>query len=226
MNRPEFAISFGGSVLIPSCEVDTKYLKKFSDLLFHYVERAAIVTGGGPLARMYQNSLRELGVTDKQILDKAGIGPTHQNARHLVDVLRIRGVPAAYVPSLEAKRPDVTVWVTGGTKPSQTTDAVAVDWARILGYKQVINITNTPFVYDFGPDGKPDTTKPIYEITYDDYLVLVGPDHESGENVPAGRTGIKIAKKYGIEFHVVGPSLNNLKRVFTGKPFEGTVIHP
>lgn len=226
MNHPEFAISLGGSIIMPGCEVDTKYLKEFSGVLSHNVERAAIVTGGGPLARMYQNSLRELGVTDQQILDKAGMYPTHQNARHLVDVLRVRGVQAAYVPSLEATRPDVSVWVTGGTKPGQTTDAVAVDWARILGYKQVINITNTPYVYELGPDGKPDATKPIYKITCDDYLVLVGPEHESGEHVPAGRTGIKIAKKYGIVFNVVGPDLDNLKAVFRGKPFKGTTIHP
>jgi uridylate kinase len=226
MRHPEFAISLGGSVMMPGRAIDTTYLKKFSDLLFRCVERAAIVTGGGPLTRIYQNSLKELGVTDKQILDKAGIGPTHQNAKHLVDILKVRGVPAAYVPSLEAKRPDVSVWVTGGSKPGQTTDAVAVDWARILGYKQVINITNTPFVYELGPDGKPDATKPIHNMTCDDYLALVGPDHESGEHVPAGRTGIKIAKKYNIVFNVVGPDLDNLKEVFTGKPFKGTVIHP
>lgn len=211
---------------MPGCEVDTKYLKEFSGLLSHYVERAAIVTGGGPLARMYQNSLRELGVTDQQTLDKAGIGPTHQNAKHLVDALNACSVSASYVPSLEAKRPDVPVWVTGGTRPGQTTDAVAVEWARILGYRQVINITNTPYVFEIGPDGQPDKTKPIHELTSDAYLSLIGPDHVSGENVPAGRSGIKIAKKYGIEFHVVGPSLNNLKRVFTGKPFKGTTIHP
>ncbi len=226
MNHPEFAISLGGSIMMPGCEIDTKYLQRFSDLVFRYVERAAIVTGGGPLARLYQNSLRELGVTDQQTLDKAGIGPTHQNAKHLVDILRIRGVHAAYVPSLEAKRSDVSVWVTGGNKPGQTTDAAAVDWARLLGYRQVINITNTPFVYELGPDGKPDTTQPIYEMTYNEYLSLVGPEHESGEHVPAGRTGIKIAKKYGIVFNVVGPDLTNLKAVFEGKPFEGTTIHP
>jgi predicted uridylate kinase len=227
MNHAEYAISLGGSIIMPGCEVDTKYLKKFSDFLFNQVERAAIVTGGGPLARMYQNSLRAMGVTDKQTLDRAGIPLTHQNAKHLADILNARGVSAAYVPSLKAKRPDVSIWVTGGTKPNQSTDAVAVEWARILGYRQVINITNTPFVYELGPDGKPDTMKPIYEMTDDEYLTLVGPEHEPGENVPAGRSGIKIAKKYGIVFHVIGSDLKNLESCLEGKSsVKKTTIHP
>lgn len=231
VERPQFAISLGGSLITPGCEINTPYLREFSSLLIHRIEKthqiSAIVTGGGPLARMYQEALRAFGVTDKRKLDAMGIYPTHENARLLTNILNAHDRHAAYVGSLRARRPDVSIWVTGGSKPGQTTDAVAVDWARILGYRQVINITNTPFVYKFGPDGiTPDPDKPIYDMTHDAYLALVGLDHIPGENIPAGRTGILKAKKYGINFIVVGPDINNLQKTFEGKPFEGTTIHP
>ena len=213
---------------MPGCEVNTRYLQQFSDLIKHRIKTdnqvSAIVTGGGPLARMYQDALRASGETDKRKLDEVGILPTHQNAELLTYLMDARGVNAVYLPSLRAKRPDVPVWVTGGTKPGQSTDGVAVDWARLLGFRQVINITNTPFVYELGTDGLPDRTKPIYELSHASYLTMVGPTHEPGENLPAGRMGIWKAKRNKIDFIVVGPDIDNIDRVFQGKLFTGTRI--
>ncbi len=229
--RPQIAISLGGSVMMRECEVNTDYLLQLRDFLKTWVEQynlqAAIVTGGGPVARMRQESLRRGGETDNKVLDRIGVDVTHENAKHLARFLHLGGIPTAYLQTLHSRRPDVSVWVTGGTKVGQTTDAVAVDWARILGYRSVVNITNTPFVYEFGPDGKtPDTTRPIYDMTDTQYLALFGSKHIPGENIPAGRVGIRKAKKFRVNFIVVGPDLTNLEKVFKRVEFRGTIIHP
>ncbi len=223
-------MSLSGSLIMPGCEVNTSYLINFADLLKVQIEEHdqsfAIVTGGGPLARLYQEALRKAGVTDQKEFDRVGIRPTHQNALLLTDILNARGVTAEYLYYPKKHGSNVSVWLTGGTKPGQSTDAPAVDWARMLGYRQVINISTTPHVYRYKPGTTiPDTQKPVRQITHGAYLRMVGVDHVPGENVPAGRAAIKMARQHNIDFIVVGSDLQNLTNVLNGKLFRGTRLH-
>ena len=54
---------------------------------------------------------------------------------------------------------------------------------------------------------------------------MVGVDHVPGENVPAGRAAIKMARQHNIDFIVVGSDLQNLTNVLNGKLFRGTRLH-
>lgn len=231
MNK-EYAISVGGSTIIPENEIRTPFVRSFTALIKERVkashQRTAIITGGGGPTRTYQRGMKELGITDPDILDIVGIRPTHINAMLISHVLNHIGVHSQYLPTLEEpvdKKMDA--WVTGGTVPGQTTDAVLIDLSQKLGIQTIINATNTPYIYDV-TDGTVDKTKPIKNLRWTEYLSLLGNrKHQPGENVPFGITASHKAMSLGISVVVLdGNNLGNLKNVFEGRPFEGTLIHP
>jgi uridylate kinase len=118
------------------------------------------------------------------------------------------------------------VWITGGTTPGQTTDAVLVQLSRRLDIPTLINATNIPYIYDIA-SGTVNKNRPIQDMTWDQYLTLLGNrEHEPGENVPFGIAASHKAQTLGLSVIVLdGNNLSNLQRVFEGKPFEGTIIH-
>lgn len=229
----EFAISLGGSLIIPDWEVRVPYLRMFGALLKDRIDlerqKQAIVTGGGKPSRVYQDALHKLGVTDPERNDTLGIHPTHTNAQLFAYALQASGVNAQYITSIQHEvSPDVDAWITGGTHPGQTTDAVVVEWASILGIQTVINATNTPYVYELAPNGGIDRSRPIKDMTWDEYFRLMPESHHiPGENVPFGITAAHKAETLGITAVVLdGNDLDNLRDVFEQKVFRGTIIHP
>ncbi len=230
--KKEYAISVGGSTIVPASEIRIPFVRQFTALIKERVElshqHTAIVTGGGAPTRMYQRGLKDLGITDPDILDTIGIRPTHMNAMLISYALNQLGVQTQYLPTLtEAVDYTKDAWVTGGTIPGQTTDAVLVEFSQKLGIRTIINATNTPFIYDM-TDGVIDRTKPIKDIGWSEYLSLLGNRaHEPGENVPFGITASHKAMELGISVVILdGNNLDNLRDVFEGKRFTGTVIHP
>lgn len=228
----EFSISVGGSTIVPEHEVRTPFLRKFSALLKNRVDdfqqRTAIVTGGGGPTRMYQKGLRDLGVTDSFVLDTIGIGPTHLNAMLVSSALNHFGIRSQYVRTLtETIDPTMDAWVTGGTTPGHTSDAVLLDFSRMLGIQTLINATNTKYVYEMN-NGQIDTSRPIEDMTWMQYLDMIGPrGHQPGENLPFGYTASVMANDLGLTVVVLdGNNLDNLNALFEGKEFMGTVIHP
>lgn len=232
MSKAEFALSLGGSLIVPDQEIRVPYLRQFGALLRERVEltsqHTAIVTGGGETTRKYQRTLKELGVTDPVTLDKMGIHPTHTNALLLALALEKAGIKAQYLRSLnDPLDPACFAWVTGGTHAGQTTDAVLVEWSKQIGIQTVINATNVAFVYEINA-GQVDRTKPIKNMSWQDYFVLFeGVKHTPGESLPFGATAAQIASRLGITAFVLdGNNLVNLGNVFAGRAFEGTMIHP
>lgn len=229
----EYAISVGGSILIPEMEVRAPYIRQFTALMKNRVDhdhqRTAIVTGGGGPTRIYQQGLRELGITDPHILDTVGIRPTHDNAVLLTYALNHVGVRTQYLSTLHNPIDrSFDAWVTGGTIPGQTTDAVLVDWSQKLGIQTLINATNKSYVYDVTPEGFLNNTRPIRDLTWKEYFKLLGDrTHQPGESLPFGFTASQKAANLGLTVVILnGNNLENLRYVFEGKPFEGTTIHP
>lgn len=231
MNK-EYAISVGGSTIVPENEIRTQFVRQFTALIKDRVDsshqKTAIITGGGGPTRQYQRGLKELGITDPIILDTIGIRPTHINAMLMAYVLNHIGVRTQYLSTLTDmidKRMDA--WTTGGTIPGQTTDAVLVDLSQKLGIPTIINATNTPYIYEL-TDNAIDTSKPIKKICWSEYLSLLGNrSHQPGENVPFGITASHKAMDMGISVVILdGNNIENLRNLFERHPFEGTVIHP
>jgi len=229
--RPRLAISLGGSVMInKNLSVNMKYLLGFGNILCHRVyetsQQTIIVTGGGRISSMYMDGLKKWEINDPVKLDRMGIGPTHDNAVFLATGLSSCGLRTEYAPTLDYQpEAGYDVLTTGGTKPGQNTDGVLVDWARILGYQQLVNITNTSYIYEMR-DGKPNKSKPILDMTWDDWLSITGRAHHPKEKFPFGVVASLKGKEYGMSTAVIGKSLSNFRAYLVGKPYKGTLIHP
>lgn len=234
MPQPEFAISLGGSLIIPhESEVRDLYVCEFAVLLKERVDAAkqktAVVTGGGRFTRLYQDALRHQGVTDSYKLDEIGILPTHTNALFVTDLLTEHGVRTQYLHSLTTPlKRDYDAWVTGGTKPGQDTDGVLAELAGMLGINQLINATNVAYVYERNREGKPDFNKPIKELSWNQYFELMKNERqEPGKSLPFGITAARKVSQMGLSVIVLnGNDLDNLNQAFAGKDFVGTTIHP
>ena len=67
--------SLGGSI-VNSGKINIKFLREFKDFCIELVnskEKLMIITGGGFVAREYQEATREFSVNNNDILDKLGI---------------------------------------------------------------------------------------------------------------------------------------------------------
>ena len=82
-NNEKIVISLGGSLIVPG-EVDINFLKNFRKLILSQIEKGkkfVIITGGGKLARKYNDLAKEITDIRTEDLDGIGIGSTRLNAR-------------------------------------------------------------------------------------------------------------------------------------------------
>jgi len=230
MYKERCSISLGGSLLAPEGEIRTNYTRMFAVLLNEYTNRYGfgVVTGGGGICRTYQNGMRSLGITSPDALDDVGIATTHVNAKMLFHVLKNEGVNVQYLKSIyEQAEENCDAWITGGSVIGQTSDAALVDFSKILQAEKIINATNTSYVYEMD-HGKVDKMRPIKEMSWNDYLALIGnPGHKPGENLPFGYTASVKAQELGLKIVILnGNELQNIVNVLKGKQFDGTLIRP
>ena len=125
-------VSIGGSVLVP--DVDPERVESYADVIESLDadgHTLGTVVGGGPTAREYITTARDLGANEIE-LDQLGIAVTRLNARLLVAALDERAAPTPpedYETGGEAiRRGDVPVM--GGVVAGQTTDTVGTAFAE------------------------------------------------------------------------------------------------
>ncbi|GAG25334.1 unnamed protein product, partial [marine sediment metagenome] len=111
----------------------------------------------------------------------------------------------------------------GGWKPGWSTDYDAVLLAKNLCVNEIINITNTDYVYDKDPNKFKDA-KPIKEISWKKFRKLVGDRWKAGLCMPFDPIAVKEAEKLKLKVIVLGKDLKNLKNFLNNKKFEGTII--
>lgn len=222
-------ISLGGSLVIPD-EIDTSFLKSFKDLIVRAIEggrRFVIVLGGGKTCRKYQAAGREIapGMT-KTDLDWIGINTNNFNA----EFMRITyGGHAHPVVGKDPKKPldfreGVLFW--GALEPGHSSDYDAVEVARMVGAKEIINLSNIDYAYDKDPKVHPDAV-PIKEITWRAYRSLIPTEWDPGLNSPFDPIASQEAETLGLSVAIMnGKNLPNLEQHLNGEAFEGTLIHP
>jgi predicted uridylate kinase len=237
MPSPEHFLSLGGSLLVQR-NINTGYMHRVSEFLreraLDHQQYTAIVTGGGSLARKYQNAMEDSGVHDQRDKDEVGIQFTRANARLFGAILRTHNLRVQYVRFIERgiNTVDYDAWITGGQDIGGTTDVPAVQFALKFDGMTVINATKISHVFDVLPDKTLDLSRPIDELSWYDYFVLLQKmgitKHQSGENLPFGFTASEIAMKYGLTAIIVnGKNLTNLRKVYEKRSkFDGTIIHP
>lgn len=218
--------SLGGSLIVPDA-IDTSFLKDFRQLILDFVaegNKAIIICGGGSLCRKYNDAARDIIAVKDIDLDWMGIAMTRVNA----ELVRSIFGDSAYQYIIKDPTKDITtekkIIVGGGYTPGNSSDKVAVMLADKLGAGTVINMTNIDKVYDSDPKIHKGA-KPLDEISWDDFLGIIGDGWVPGKNVPFDPVASRLAKDKRIRVAILnGKRLDNLKAFISGKDFDGTMI--
>jgi len=113
--------------------------------------------------------------------------------------------------------------VAAGWKPGRSTDFMAVRLAIQIKAGSIINITNTPYVYDKDPKRHRDA-KPIRAMTWNEFIGIVGEKWEPGMNMPFDPVASRLARQHGLRVIIASSNIRNLKGILEGKEFKGTRI--
>ena len=118
------------------------------------------------------------------------------------------------------KRPVV---VAGGHKPGGSTDTNMILFAKKLGAKDVINVSNVDYLYTKDPRKHKDARK-IDQIFWKDYRKMIGDTWTPGMNVVFDPIASKLAQASKIRVALLGSDVKNLDRYLSAQSFRGSVI--
>lgn len=225
-NEENIVISLGGSILIPE-NPDSDFVISFKNIILNWVAKGKkffIVVGGGKVCRIYQDALSKTINADKEVLDWMGIYSTHLNA----NFLRLSFEGNAYKeiitdPSFISDIKDPII-IGAGWKPGCSTDTDAVMIAKQINSNKIINLSSVPFVYDSDPKVNPNAKK-FENISWNEYISLIGEDWIPGMNLPFDPIASRLAKESKIELVFIGgKNLESLDNYLSGSSFMGTII--
>jgi len=225
--REYIVVSVGGSLIVPN-EIDTAFLSSFRELILEKIQQGLsfyIVTGGGRTARRYQEAAYTVrGDLPLDDLDWLGIHSTRMNA-HLMRTLFREEAQAKLVKNpTRSIRGTADVIIGSGWKPGFSTDFCAVEAAKKLGAKKMINLSNIDYVYDKDPR-KFEDAKKIESISWPEFRKLIPKDWDPGLSSPFDPVAAKEAERFGLEVAVLnGANLPEFDNYLSGKEFKGTVI--
>ena len=224
--KKHIVISLGGSLIVPD-EVDSQFLKEFTDMIKDYAKdgfKFVIITGGGKIARKYQNVAKEISNASNNDLDWLGIRALCLNA----ELLRVVFGDTAYgfvVLDTSGKiNFDKSVVIGAAHKPGSSTDLSAIMAAKNIGAEKVINLSNIDYAYDKDPNKFPDAKK-LESVSWSEYRSLIPAEWNPGLSTPFDPIASKMAEEAGLEVAILnGKNIDNLKNYLDGKEFVGTVI--
>ena len=221
-------VSVGGSVLAPDLEPDRiEECATAIEALDEAGHSVGIVVGGGPTAREYITTARDLGANEIE-LDQLGIAVTRLNSRLLIAALGDRAAPApieTYDEGREAlKRGDIPVM--GGTVAGQTTDAVSAALAEHTDADLLVYATSVPGVFSADPN-EDDSAQRYEEIAAGDLVDLIaGIEMNAGSNAPVDLLAAKVIERSGLRAVVLdGTDPARIADAVAGE-FDGTEVVP
>lgn len=222
-----FVISLGGSLISTQDGVDVEFLKKLRAFIvkrFTRGERFILVCGGGKVCRDYQKALKGITKVESNDLDWIGITTTYLNADLIRLIFKEYSFPSV-VNTPDIKHPfKEKIMPACGNKPGHSSDNDAVHLAFTYGAFQVINLTNVDKVYT-GDPREDKTAKPLENVSWAEYLKIVGSKWSPGANYPFDPVASKFAAKNGIAVTIArGGDFKNLANILDGKKFVGTLI--
>ncbi|OGG08853.1 hypothetical protein A2154_02135 [Candidatus Gottesmanbacteria bacterium RBG_16_43_7] len=220
--------SLGGSTLFPKDQPGLNInffnrLRPFLEEQAHQDRAVIAFIGGGQIARDRQEAARAVGVVNQTSIDKFGIFITRHNALFIKDLLAELGLNTRAYKYQQVK-PGI-IYLRGGTDPGHTTDYGAVDAARQNNIKYVFNISNTPGVHPFRPDGSYDDSIIVPDMTYDNLIPHLA-EHTPGHNAPIDKPAAILARDNGIIYVSLGMDMTNLAACLCGEEFVGTILYP
>ncbi|AWB27755.1 UMP kinase [Halococcoides cellulosivorans] len=220
-------ISLGGSVL--AADLDPERFRTYGDLVADLAadHRLAVVTGGGPTAREYIGTARELGANETD-LDALGVAVTRLNARLLIAAVGSPAHPTVPTGIDRAREIHRTgdVPIMGGTVAGHTTDAVAASLAESVDADRLVLGTSVDGVYSGDPNVEEDVEK-FDRIDAGDLVGLIAEiDLDAGSNAPVDLLAAKMIQRSGIETVVCDGSDPAIVRAAATGDAPGTVVEP
>lgn len=219
-------ISLGGSLIIPD-NLDVDFLKAFKDLILSHVAKGkkfVIIAGGGKLCRRYNDAAKEVATPSNEDLDWLGISTLRVNAELLRVMFSQYAHKEVVINLTQPFSFDKPIVVGSAFRPGWSSDWNAVEAAKMVEAKKVINLSNTDYVYDSDPKINPNAKK-IERISWKDYRALIPKEWNPGLNTPFDPIASKNAEEGNIEVMIMnGKPIDNLANYLNGDQFLGTVI--
>jgi len=225
-------LDLGGSIVAPEV-IDTGFLQKMRDFLLEWLEeddkrKIIMIIGGGAPARKYQTAYRNTAETEaeEEELDWIGIMATRLNAQLMKAVMGSACQdPVVTDPSVVSTMKG-RVLVAAGWKPGFSTDYDAVLLAENFRASTVLNLSNISKVYSADPKLDP-AAVPLDNLSWKEYQQMCGEEWIPGKNTPFDPVATKKARELKLKVIAAdGRDLENLKKIFHGEDFTGTVIGP
>ena len=222
-------VNIGGSVLAPDLEPDR--VADYAAVIQSLDEAGhtlGAVVGGGPTAREYITTARELGANEIE-LDQLGIAVTRLNGRLLIAALDDRAAPTpaeTYESGREAiRRGDIPV--LGGVVAAQTTDAVAAAFAEYVGADLLVYATSVDGVYSADPNSDGEASR-FDQLTAGELVdVIADIEMNAGSSAPVDLLAAKVIQRSGIRTVVLdGTDPQRVVDAVQDDEFEGTEILP
>jgi uridylate kinase len=227
MFKKTFVISLGGSLVVPD-QINEKFLMDFRRLIISYIRKSyrfILIVGGGKTARRYQAAGVHVAGVSPDDLDWLGIHATRLNGHLMRTIFRQYAYPIIITnkKKINTKTPKQVI-VGAGFEPGSSTDLRAVQLAQAYGADTVLNLSNINWVYTKDPS-KYKNAKPIKSIDWKSFRKIVGNKWNPGANVPFDPVASKLAQRLKLKVIIInGLKLGNLRRVFAGKSFIGTIV--
>jgi uridylate kinase len=226
-NRERIIVSVGGSLIVPD-QIDTDFLNRFRALIEEKIGKGFsfyIITGGGRVARRWRDAAVEVNMNiSKDDLDWVGIGATRLNAELVRATFANPGIPPVILDTTQPVLSDSSLVFAGGVRPGNSSDWAAVEAAKAVGAKKLVNLSNIDHVYTADP--RTDTSaEKIEKISWGDFRKLIPSEWDPGLSSPFDPVAAKEAEAMGLEVAVInGAKLEEFSNYLDGKPFIGTVI--
>ena len=219
-------ISLGGSLIVPE-EIDINFLKEFKALILSHVAKGkkfVIITGGGRINRTYNESAKKLGSPSDEDLDWIGIASLKLNAE-LMRVVFAEYANKKVIDNLSNHFSfEKSVIIGSAYEPGKSSDWDAIEAAKTVGAKKIINLSNTDYVYDSDPNINPNAKK-IEKIAWAEYRAIIPTKWTSRLNSPFDPIASKDAEENKISVIVMnGKPIDNLAKCLNGEKFSGTII--
>lgn len=222
-------ISLGGSIIVPG-RIQVEFLKKFKEFILKLLKqnyRFIIVTGGGAIARHYQDAAARVSEISDEDKDWLGIHATRINSHLLRTIFKKEAYPVVLdSPHKPIKGKGHKLYIASGWIPGWSTDYDAIILAKRFKINKVINASNITYVHerDIALD---ETAKPIKNISWKNYRKLISSEWKPGMSAPFDPIAARTAQKYKMTVIVTkGTDLKNLENIIKGRKFKGTTIHP
>ena len=229
----------GGSVIAPkSGSINQKFIREFMRFMHEqhaqYGHKFAIITGGGSIARRYQEVARSIHTGEKnaqftESLDTIGIAATQVHAEVIGSLCTPRCATQILHAPLDTKHNAVmgeTVYlVSGGWSPGVSTDYIATKIAIYLHATEIINISDTAYIYSADPRIDKNATR-YTNLSWRTYhsIISASASWSPGAHIPFDPHASELAEKNNMSVRFIAPIMGEMNKALRCQECAGSII--